>query len=733
MDVVGREQNSQSQDWQKADARVLGQILAAQNIIFTLAEHHIAEFYAQALITVPGIIGCRVCLGGKSAQAGEMESSFCARCDVVRKLAEDNETFVLANADAKCDLADQHDMRFIAIDSLQHHFGLFIFKIKNANVFDIYQPFIINLVSYVTLSLENRLQQNMLLKAHDELERKVEERTHDLAVTNEALTASRLVALNMMEGAIAAKQRAEQANVELQVEVAERKRAEEALKEQYSTLRGIIDSVNALIFSVDRQYRYTSFNLGHATIMKALYGAEIKQGYNLLDYMTVAEDRAIAKHNLDRALAGEQIVEEAYSGEELRSRRYFQVSHSPIKTEEEEIIGVVVLSQDVTEHKQVEEALYEGQRVFRALVEDSQDIIARYDRDCRRTYVNPVYLQAAQIPQQELLGTSPIQRSPLSETSAIVLQNLLRRVLDSGVAEAADLIWPKADNIDYWYNVYAYPELDREGQVMSVMTISRDITARKQIEEKIRKLNEELEQRVIDRTVQLEAANKELEAFSYSVSHDLRAPLRRITGFIEVLQDENEMALDEQSRHYLGAINESAKEMGRLISDLLSFSRMSRNELCQSQVNLNELIKDVLREYKTEMEGRDIQWQISALPLVTGDRAMLRVVLVNLISNALKFTRTRTTSRIEIGCDKEDDTEVIIFVRDNGVGFDMTYADKLFGVFQRLHRANEFEGTGIGLANVRRIISRHGGKTWAKSEIDKGATFYFTLPRLKEK
>jgi PAS domain S-box-containing protein len=603
---VSREQKNQSQNWQKADARVLGQILAAQNIIFTLAEtYHIAEFYAQALITVPGIAGCRVCLGGKSVQAGEMESSVCTQCGVLYKLAEDNETLILANSNVKCGMADQPDMRLVVMASFQHHFGLFIFKIKNADVFDLYQPFIINLVNYVTLFLENRLQQNMLLKAHDELERKVEERTHDLAVANEALSASRLVALNMMEEAITARQRAEQTTIELQTEVAERKRAEEAL--------------------------------------------------------------------------------------------------------------------------------YEGQQVFRALVENSQDIIARYGRDCRRTYVNPVYLQAAQIPQQELLGTSPLQCSPLPEPGAVALQNLLRRVLDSGVAEAIDLLWPMADNVDHWYNVYAYPEFDREGQVVSVMSISRDITARKQVEEKISKLNEELEQRVIDRTVQLEAANKELEAFSYSVSHDLRAPLRHITGFIEVLQDRSEIAFDEQSRHYMAVIDKSAKEMDHLISDLLSFSRMSRNELYRSQVDLNELIKDVIQEYKPETESRDIRWQISVLPLVTGDRAMLRLVLVNLISNALKFTRTRKITQIEIGCEKEDDAEVIILVRDNGVGFDMTYADKLFGVFQRLHRADEFEGTGIGLANVRRIINRHGGKTWAEGEVDKGATFYFTLPQLGEK
>ena len=247
--------------------------------------------------------------------------------------------------------------------------------------------------------------------------------------------------------------------------------------------------------------------------------------------------------------------------------------------------------------------------------------------------------------------------------------------------------------------------------------IRHDITERRRVADELQRRGE-----------LLEAANKELESFSYSVSHDLRAPLRHIDGYASLLRKAVTESLNEKAARYLQTISDSAKQMGQLIDDLLVFSRMGRQEMLQTAVDLNQLIRTILYDLRLDLQGREISWTIATLPEVLGDPAMLRQVFMNLIANAVKFTSTRPRAHIEVGIDRPNSGEVVIFVRDNGVGFDMQYAGKLFGVFQRLHRMDEFEGTGIGLANVRRIVHRHGGRTWAEGEPDKGATFYLTLP-----
>jgi len=266
---------------------------------------------------------------------------------------------------------------------------------------------------------------------------------------------------------------------------------------------------------------------------------------------------------------------------------------------------------------------------------------------------------------------------------------------------------------------------DEQGRPVAILETNNDITERKRREQDIQNLNQELAKR----STELESINKELEAFAYSISHDLRAPLRHMAGYTELLQKRASSLVDEKSNHYIAMILDSAKRMGNLIDDLLAFSRIGRAETQKTRFDLAQLVKEALTELQQDTEGRDIAWKIGALPEFYGDRSMLRLVMVNLISNAIKFTRTRPRAEIEIGCANGNADELVIFVRDNGVGFDMKYVNKLFGVFQRLHQSDAFEGTGIGLATVQRVIHRHGGKVWAEGVVDSGATLYFSAPR----
>jgi PAS domain S-box-containing protein len=266
---------------------------------------------------------------------------------------------------------------------------------------------------------------------------------------------------------------------------------------------------------------------------------------------------------------------------------------------------------------------------------------------------------------------------------------------------------------------------DEQENPIAILETNNDITHRKRGEEEIRTLNQQLG----ERTTELEAINKELEAFAYSISHDLRAPLRHMVGYTELLQKSASSILDEKCRRYMAMILESAKRMGALIDDLLAFSRIGRIETRQTTVSLDQLVREVQSELVQEARGREIKWKVGPLPDLRGDPSMLKLALVNLISNAVKFTRTRLQTEIEIGSTDMRKDAVVLFVKDNGVGFDMKYVHKLFGVFQRLHRTEEFEGTGIGLATVQRIIHRHGGQVWAEGLVDRGATFYLSLPK----
>jgi PAS domain S-box-containing protein len=523
------------------------------------------------------------------------------------------------------------------------------------------------------------------------------------------------------------------ANQRLQQDITQRKQAQMKLAREKSLLRTLIDSVSDLIFIKDRDGVYQGCNKASEAFIGMPEGEQI--GKTDFDFFDREKAEEIQKGDRRVIEDGSPLrIEEWVTGRDGR-RLLMDTIKAPYYDPDGEALGLVGIGRDITERKQMEAALAAREREFRSLAENSPDNIARYDLNGRTLYVNPSLEKTLGRPASEILGKTPSEARPIDAFREY--QEKIAAVLETGAAAEMDIVMPDGGEGVRHYNIRFVAERGADGMITGVLAISRDVTERVQAEAKVRLLNQELEQRVADRTASLEAASKELGAFAYSVSHDLRAPLRHIDGFLELLKKKAGQALDDQSRHYMDTISQAANKMGHLIDDLLSFSRMGRKALSLQPVDLDALVRDVIRDLEPDAAGREIEWRIGGLPAVHGDAAMLRMVLGNLIANALKFTLPRQQARIEIGSisgrgseeASSDVSETVVFVRDNGVGFDMAYAAKLFGVFQRLHRVEEFEGTGIGLASVRRIIDRHGGRTWAEGEIDQGASFYFSLPR----
>lgn len=414
---------------------------------------------------------------------------------------------------------------------------------------------------------------------------------------------------------------------------------------------------------------------------------------------------------------------------------------------------------DMTEHERLRElsAANSELEMLRKFLEQRVDELNRAQETLKKTQALlmtvidqvPAGLLVSEGGQMRFISPAATEiltgrRYPMNETSQIVGAHLWQSYYPDGTpypqeelplsraarrgehVQGEEVLIRRKDGSERWVLTSAVPLVDHSGRVIGGVAIFPDITERKKAEAEIRQLNEALEQRVIERTAQLEAANRELEAFSYTVSHDLRAPLRAIHSYSQIIVSDYAAKLDEEAQRYLNRVMENARHMSHLIDDLLAFSRSARAEIRKRLVQPRDLVERVIADLDTEQHGRNVSYLIGELPACQADPTLLRQVYANLIGNAFKFTRHSPQAVIEIGAFQKD-AKLIYFVKDNGVGFDMNYAGNLFGTFQRLHRQDEFEGTGIGLSTVRRIVERHGGRIWAEAQVGKGAAFYFTI------
>ncbi|HEY3321681.1 MAG TPA: PAS domain S-box protein [Planctomycetota bacterium] len=514
----------------------------------------------------------------------------------------------------------------------------------------------------------------------------------------------------------------------VQQELAARTLAEEALRASEERFRLLVEGVqDYAIVMLDTEGSVISWNNGAQRIKG--YRADEILGKNFsCFYLADAIQQKVPERELSEALEKGRFEDEGWRVRKDGSRFMASVIITAVRDENSTLRGFSKVTRDITARKQVEEALRLSEEKFATAFANNPAAIAltRLD-DGVFLDVNRTWEKLVGFGRHEAIGHSAREMGvwPTTEATAQFVQVLREK----GSLDGWEQIFIRKSGEPLVTQLSAQV-LTMQGEAV-VLSALLDVTERKHIEDEVHRLNAELDVRVQQRTAELEAVNKELEAFSYSVSHDLRAPLRHVQGFVNLLRKNAAGAMDSKSLHYMETIANSALQMGNLIDDLLIFSRMGRQELRRDPVDMKQIVAEAQASLAAETEGRKIEWKIGALPLVNGDRSMLRQVWTNLLSNAVKYTRGRAVAQIEVAARIENGQHVM-FVKDNGVGFDMRYADKLFRVFQRLHGADEFEGTGIGLANVRRIVARHGGRTWAEGEVEVGATVYFTLPAAEQ-